>query len=312
MAGDAGSKLMMNALEFGGDWTADKLRIIESYLYAYTTALKHQPFRLIYVDAFAGSGYYLNKAGVSGADGLEIDKLMEGSANRALNVTNRPFDQFIFIEKNDSYVQSLSGIASENNDREIKIVHGNANDAVPDFCKGMDAYDRAVVFLDPFGTEVEWTTIEAIAGTGKIDCWILFPLSRLTRLLPNKSLPRPDSIPELERVFGNSDEWQSFYDLSSQQSLLGDQQWRRELQETISDHYRQKLRTVFAGVSNTKHYLRNGNRGPMFDLIFAASNQAGARVALPIANDILTSGPSPSGPGPKSDPPHPNQGILFS
>ena len=302
----------MNILEIGGAWTEDKLRIIETYLDRYTTALKNLPFRLIYVDAFAGSGYYLSKAGASGSDELEVNRLIEGSAIRALNVTDRPFDQFIFIEKKESYVQSLIGIASEKDDREIEIVLGNANNAVPDFCNAMDDYDRAVVFLDPFGTEVEWSTIEAIAGTGKIDCWILFPLGRLTRLLPNKSLPRPDSIPELERVFGNKDEWERFYDLSDQQSLLGDQQWRRELQERISDHYREKLSTVFVGVSTTKHYLRNNNRAPMFDLIFAASNEAGARVALPIANGILTSGPSPSGSKPKSDPHNPEQGKLFS
>ena len=46
---------MVNA--FGGNWTRDKLRILEDYLKAYTTALKNQSFRLWYVDAFAGTGY---------------------------------------------------------------------------------------------------------------------------------------------------------------------------------------------------------------------------------------------------------------
>ena len=31
---------------FGGDWTNDKLQILEGYLKAYTTALKNQPFHL--------------------------------------------------------------------------------------------------------------------------------------------------------------------------------------------------------------------------------------------------------------------------
>ena len=35
---------------FGGQWTIDKLNILKSYLDAYTTALKNQPFKIMYVD----------------------------------------------------------------------------------------------------------------------------------------------------------------------------------------------------------------------------------------------------------------------
>ena len=42
---------------YGGPWTLEKLDILESYLDAYTTALKKQPFKLMYIDAFAGTGY---------------------------------------------------------------------------------------------------------------------------------------------------------------------------------------------------------------------------------------------------------------
>ena len=41
---------------FGGSWTEDKLNRLSRYLRAYTTALKKQRFRLLYVDAFAGTG----------------------------------------------------------------------------------------------------------------------------------------------------------------------------------------------------------------------------------------------------------------
>ena len=42
-------------MRFGGRWTETKLEILEAYLNAYTTALKHKPFKLIYIDAFAGT-----------------------------------------------------------------------------------------------------------------------------------------------------------------------------------------------------------------------------------------------------------------
>jgi three-Cys-motif partner protein len=41
---------------FGGAHTEIKLQAVEKYLHAFTTALKKQGFKLIYFDAFAGSG----------------------------------------------------------------------------------------------------------------------------------------------------------------------------------------------------------------------------------------------------------------
>ena len=42
--------------KYGGPWTREKLNILEKYLNAYTKALKDQPFKLMYIDAFAGNG----------------------------------------------------------------------------------------------------------------------------------------------------------------------------------------------------------------------------------------------------------------
>lgn len=41
---------------FGGDWSGEKLSALKSYFQSYTTALKNTPFKLAYIDAFAGSG----------------------------------------------------------------------------------------------------------------------------------------------------------------------------------------------------------------------------------------------------------------
>ena len=47
---------------FGGVWTEQKLERVAKYLRAYTTALKNQPFELLYIDAFAGTGYRATKS----------------------------------------------------------------------------------------------------------------------------------------------------------------------------------------------------------------------------------------------------------
>lgn len=60
---------------FGGDWTTTKLRILQSYLRAYTTALKKQPFTKVYIDAFAGTGYR-TESRETAADGRESSRLL--------------------------------------------------------------------------------------------------------------------------------------------------------------------------------------------------------------------------------------------
>lgn len=43
--------------QFGGEWTTRKLEVLDRYLHSYTTVLKNTPFRKLYIDAFAGTGY---------------------------------------------------------------------------------------------------------------------------------------------------------------------------------------------------------------------------------------------------------------
>lgn len=63
---------------------------------------------------------------------------------------------------------------------------GDANTEIQRICNTWDwRKRRAVLFLDPFGMQVTWSTIEAIAKTEAIDMWLLFPAGiGVNRLLP--------------------------------------------------------------------------------------------------------------------------------
>ena len=80
---------------WGGDWTEQKLKILQEYLSAYTTALKRGPFKLLYIDAFAGSG-------IVELPDDDATRLINGSASRAIKVSDKPFDELIFIEKDEA------------------------------------------------------------------------------------------------------------------------------------------------------------------------------------------------------------------
>ena len=272
--------MTVSPTDFGGPWTRTKLDVLKDYLDAYTTALKNQSFRLIYVDAFAGSGFWSSRSAHDGDN-------REGSAVLALAVGDRQFDRLIFIEKEKTRCSSLLQIARVHTDRDIKVVNKDANDAIPALCRAFGPYDRAVVFLDPFATQVSWSTVETLANTKKVDCCILFPLGAVVRLMPLKHDPNPAS--HLDRVFGGRRHWHSVYQHAEQLDMFREQNLERPRgSEEIIDLYRQRLNSVFEKVTHTPLVLRNSKNAPLFALYFAASNKPGAKIAVRIANHLLT------------------------
>ena len=144
------------------------------------------------------------------------------------------------------------------------------------------------MFLDPFATEVSWESVSAIARTQKVDCWILFPLMAIARMMPSNSEPNERLAGHLDRIFGGSDYWESVYQPSAQLDLFGEQRLERSQgSDRIALLYRERLESVFQEVAPTRKTLRNSRNSPMFELFFAASNPRGARIAVNIADHIL-------------------------
>lgn len=136
--------------EYGGLWTVDKLNTLERYLDAYTTALKNAPFRLLYIDAFAGTGRV--------ELGQDATEFVQGSAMRALRIDDRPFDRFIFVETSPNRYSELLKLRSGHHRSDIRVINLDANE----FLSGLDQNWRewrGVLFLDPFATQVEWATM---------------------------------------------------------------------------------------------------------------------------------------------------------
>ena len=275
----------MTSPRFGGPWTQAKLDILRQYLDAYTTALKSQPFNLIYVDGFAGTGSYSE----SRDDYAEFQEFRQGSARIALEIDNKPFDRVVFIEEDAGAATSLLQLTNEYPGRDIHVIQGDANVKVPGFCHGMGDFDRSVVFLDPYATELSWPTVEVIAATKKIDCWILFPRMAITRMMPNEKEPDEATSKQLDRVFGGREPWQESYQDSPQYSLFeGEATRERESGAQIADRYRKRLEGVFHRVAPASRTLTNSKNVPLFELFFAAGNPKGAPIAVKMADYILT------------------------
>ena len=279
----------MPGIEYGGPWTRAKLAILKKYLDVYTTVLKNQRFRLIYVDAFAGAGFWKSRTHVDLDDPTEFREMWKGSAAIALDVDNRPFDRLVFIEKDDARCDSLRQLASRHSDRRVEIVRQDANQAIPRFCRRLEPYDRAVVFLDPFSTEASWDTVVAIASTKKADCWILYPVGTIARYMPLNRDPHPELAHHLDRVFGGRQHWHNLYQSAPQLGLFGPQDRERiGGSDPLIGLYRKRLESVFERVAPTTRHLRNSKNSLLYALFFAASNRKGSSKAVEIADHILS------------------------
>jgi len=285
---------------FGGDWTQQKLEMLQKYLQAYTTALKNQWFSIAYVDAFAGTGYVEIAARSEGEAMLfdeianeEPQRFLDGSARIALNVSPS-FHKYFFVEAHKGRFSELEKLREAFPDKADKIIlhHGDANAFLRHYCSDTDWRRwRAVVFLDPYGMQVEWETLIAIARTQSIDVWILFPLG----IAVNRLLARnPEKIAtawkeRLTRMFGSVDWFDAFYRESCTEELLGT---RKQVQkictpDIISSYFYGKLDSIFARVADNPRTLRNSTGTPLFQVFFAAGNPRGADIAVRIAQHIL-------------------------
>ena len=270
---------------FGGPWTEEKLAILKKYLDAYTTALKNKSFRLIYIDAFAGTG----EVELTSVD-EEKKEFIEGSAKIAMDVHKKPFDEYIFVEKDQDRCMQLNSLKEAYQNKNIQIENEDANDFLQNLQKDWRCY-RGVLFLDPFATEVEWATIEKIASFKALDTWILFPTSAIARMLPKKR--EPDNISQkwvnrLNRIYGD-ESWRNLYSVNPQISLFGDEEQQRpEGIDGLIKIYKSKLDQLFGDrFLNQSRTLKNSKNSALFEFLFCVGNPKGIGPARRIAEHIL-------------------------
>jgi three-Cys-motif partner protein len=283
---------------FGGDWTREKLGMLRDYLGAYTTILKEHPFEYAYIDAFAGSGYCRKDPEEVKQETMLLEfaekqtqDFIKGSARVALEV-DPEFSQYIFIEENEGAAEDLRELREEFPDKASRITEEDANDWLQNAAdknwnpKGKRSR-RAIVFLDPYGMQVEWSTIEALADTKAVDLWILFPLGVAVNRLLRKNGEIPESLREqLTRLFGTKEWEERFYDKSPD---LFDSEKKKKTADfdSIAEFFNERLESSFVQVAPNPRKLYNSRGNPLYLLCFAASNPGAAPTAVGIAEYIL-------------------------
>jgi three-Cys-motif partner protein len=166
-----------------GPWAQEKLDCLGKYLTEYTKIMRNQTWcrGYYYIDAFAGAGiaplraYSASEpnAGQLAFTNLEseeeITQYVLGSPHVALGI-DHPFTEYFFIDLSNSNTDNLHSLENKYGDsRNINVRTGDANNAVRQIIDDLGLLtrkdQRGFVFLDPFGMQVHWETIEYIAST---------------------------------------------------------------------------------------------------------------------------------------------------
>jgi three-Cys-motif partner protein len=269
--------------QFGGSWTEEKMEIVVKYAAAYLTIMNKQTWvKTIYFDGFAGSGFIESERSESS---------IKGTALRILDLSDpRPFDIYYFVELDEAHVLELnSNLANHPLRKNIYIQQDDCNKKITALAEFLrkDAKYRALVYVDPYGMSVNWSSIESLKGLG-VDLWILVPTGMgINRMLINDGKISDPWLQKLENFLGYSREeiMKHFYKILTKNTLFGEEtsiQKEKDAALLAGELYAQKLKQVFSEVSRP-YVMRNSQNAIMYHFMMAANN----KTAIKIANEVI-------------------------
>jgi len=288
---------------WGNSWTEDKLNAFTKYVNAYLTIMnankKKYGWRTLYFDGFAGSGDLNKKGGISSAtpdNPLILDfgieeaetKVYKGAAERILTLQKK-FDYYYFIDLNGESLKKLEEkLRPFDISNRLQFREGDANKYLKEMSATLkkDKKLKALVLLDPFGMQINWESIEFLAGTAS-DVWILIP----SGVIINRLLDRKGELTNINKLcsfFGLTEDEirKEFYTEKVSQTLFGEQTNIQKISEPIkkiADLYIKRLHGVWKYVSQEPLIMKNTRNVEIFHFAFASNNPAG----LKIAKDII-------------------------
>lgn len=240
---------------WGGKQTAIKLMILEHYSTMYGRALKNK-FHLIYVDCFAGDGKVETKAG----------ETFTGSPLRIMELDM--FNEYHFIEFDKIKAKNLEKQIPSN--KNCTVHCGDMNILLPDLLrKRQGRGNRFLIFIDPYGLQPDFQTIEEIKNMKYFDILYLFNLQALARMMPlDRAMLKKGNENKLTAFLGGEAGWETAYKEKRQKSLFpngSEIERQSNLSHTFLKQYKEKLDSLFP-YSDVIYSIKT--KGNEFALIF--------------------------------------------
>ncbi len=294
---------------WGGPWTEQKLDCFESYVKAYLTIMNSRRdkynWKLIYFDGFAGCGSRTFTECDQEDSSKELLEIFEsencadtqkelnvyaGAAERVVRLEQdmRGFDFYYFVDTNENNLTKLNlKLAQYNVQGRLAYRHDNANNQAKLLAKAMadNPKLKTLCFLDPFGMNINWESIQQLAGKS-LDLWILVPIGTIVNRLvkTDGTLMYPE---RLESFFGlhRNEIQKRMQVVETEQTLFGEERKIHKVNDAISklaNLYCEQLGTLFDFVTNEPLVLYNSNHLPIFHFVCASNNKTAIRIAKQI------------------------------
>jgi three-Cys-motif partner protein len=273
-----------------GPWAREKLDALARYLDFYTKVLKNQPWRTIYLDAFAGGGRAVVRANVKHPashptfflDAGEVDaeqgEVIDGSPRVALDVAN-PFSRYVLIDSNPGRGSELEALRSEYaGERTIDVLRVSAAEGIEWVVAQSISRSshRGIAFLDPFGAKLDWSSVQKLADTGLFEVVVNFALNMaIQRMLPNSGEVPEAWAKTLDAYFGTR-RWfdEVYHDRRGGLFETGGLEKHADYSERLLELYRARLRAAFGHVSSPR-LIRNTRGMPLYYLLWAGPHSKG-------------------------------------
>lgn len=288
----AGAPVEKSPMEVG-PWAREKLACLRKYLEAYTMILRKQSWcqGYFYIDAFAGPGLLQVRREQRDPDQLLLDvagyanddagakEYIAGSPHVALDIKH-PFTNYFFIERDAARQRKLRELAKRFSEARVDVRNVDCNEFLSGLVENGTKWlrkRRGVVFLDPFGMQVPWDTVEALGRTGVIEIFVNFPLMAIQRLLKRNGDFTSQQRQKLDTYFGTDAWFEVLY--RSESDLLGTHVVKEQKSaDRLIKWYRSRLKEAFGHVSAARE-VQSQTGHPLYYLIFAGPNETGARIS---------------------------------
>ena len=235
-----------------GQWTRDKLKVVEDYLPPYLTATQRATER-VYIDAFAGPGKNILERTGETIDGSPLIALS------AKGHDGRGFDRLFFIDNDRNAVLELEAeVALRGATNRAEVIHGDVNAVLPRLIRTIHPRSPTFVFLDTVGIEPRWETIQSLADW-RTELLINFPLGM--------SINRNADSPKTEAYFG-TEEWRKYWDGGRLSRTSG----------LIRFYLNRLAQSGWSEQSDHPRLVKDDGNKHLYYLLFASKDPAGRRI----------------------------------
>lgn len=253
-------------------WTEEKLAILDCYLQGFALACKSHPSGWYAFDIFAGGG--LNVSATTGAE-------IPGSALIALDA-GPPLARTVVLCERDARARPALTARVASYGGRARVFGGDANAEIGNMLVLAARDTPAFAFLDPEGSELSWTTVQAIAQHKpkphrKIEQLILLPTDMgFVRTLPLAKDLTEAAAAKITAMYGH-DRWRDIYE-RRRAGKINAETARTEYVRL----YAQGLRDLGYRHVQERQITKDGAGGragsPMYFLMHASDHDAGERI----------------------------------